>query len=237
MTHSLSTAHAVAEAIQGEYGGRIVKTTRGFLVRCPCHSDKDPSLSLGEGRNGSLLYHCFAGCPSEIVRAALLERGLLPSPGASEARKNTAPLPVITHEKVRDARRTLALYDLARARGLYLTEENKAAVKAARKVLALAKKFPPPQPIPWMIRLVGNEVRIDLGDRLRGLPDVRYEPILVRWPPEIGDALIIDLGAPEAVLYAVAQQCLRAGARVVRVARDYGELDVYRAGEVRDAAA
>jgi hypothetical protein len=46
------------------YGG-------GWMVRCPAHADRTPSLSLGEGENGKLLMHCHAGCPHEAVREAL----------------------------------------------------------------------------------------------------------------------------------------------------------------------
>jgi len=32
----------------------------GYLALCPCHPDKDPSLSINE-EDGKLLVHCF-GC-------------------------------------------------------------------------------------------------------------------------------------------------------------------------------
>ena len=46
------------------------KTATGWQARCPAHEDTSPSLSIGEGREGILL-HCFAGCTTEAVCAAL----------------------------------------------------------------------------------------------------------------------------------------------------------------------
>jgi hypothetical protein len=42
--------------------------TRG---QCPGHVDRDPSLSVGEGRMGQALLHCFAECELAEVLAAL----------------------------------------------------------------------------------------------------------------------------------------------------------------------
>jgi len=41
------------------------------MARCPAHEDRDPSLSISEGREGQPLVHCFAGCTYEAVVAAL----------------------------------------------------------------------------------------------------------------------------------------------------------------------
>ena len=38
---------------------------------CPAHADKGPSLSVRENPDGSVLLHCFAGCPVSDVVAAL----------------------------------------------------------------------------------------------------------------------------------------------------------------------
>lgn len=51
---------------------------RGWMVRCPAHADKSPSLSVAEGDNGSILVHCFAGCGAhDVVAAAGLDLGAL----------------------------------------------------------------------------------------------------------------------------------------------------------------
>ena len=47
----------------------VKKTTGGYLVRCPAHEDRSPSLSICDGRDGRVLLHCFAGCTfASIVR-------------------------------------------------------------------------------------------------------------------------------------------------------------------------
>ena len=62
----------IAEALGG-----AKKTSGGWLARCCIHEDLDPSLSLRDGDDGTLLVHCFAGCdPIDILRE-LRRRGLL----------------------------------------------------------------------------------------------------------------------------------------------------------------
>jgi 5S rRNA maturation endonuclease (ribonuclease M5) len=46
-------------------------TGKGFEARCPAHEDDRASLSVSLGNNGSVLVHCFAGCPTEAVVKAL----------------------------------------------------------------------------------------------------------------------------------------------------------------------
>ena len=43
---------------------------KGWKALCPAHADKNPSLSISE-ENNRVLLHCFAGCPTESVSAAL----------------------------------------------------------------------------------------------------------------------------------------------------------------------
>ena len=42
-----------------------------FSARCPAHDDTDPSLSVREGVDRRALVHCFAGCATRAVLAAL----------------------------------------------------------------------------------------------------------------------------------------------------------------------
>jgi DNA-binding transcriptional ArsR family regulator len=44
---------------------------RHVLACCPAHDDANPSLSLTEKADGTLLWKCFAGCSQEAVREAL----------------------------------------------------------------------------------------------------------------------------------------------------------------------
>ncbi|MGH2360423.1 MAG: hypothetical protein ACRDGM_07765 [bacterium] len=39
--------------------------------RCPGHKDSEPSLSIREGVNGRVLFHCFAGCALAQITDAL----------------------------------------------------------------------------------------------------------------------------------------------------------------------
>jgi hypothetical protein len=46
----------------------------GWVARCPAHEDDEPSLSIGRGRNGTVLLNCFGGCSFQDVIDALEER-------------------------------------------------------------------------------------------------------------------------------------------------------------------
>ena len=37
-----------------------------FTARCPAHDDRNPSLSVGLGRDGAVLVKCHAGAPCEL---------------------------------------------------------------------------------------------------------------------------------------------------------------------------
>ena len=55
-----------------EYSGPTRGTSRtGFTAHCPAHDDRSPSLSVSEGRDGRVLLHCHAGCPTEQVLDAM----------------------------------------------------------------------------------------------------------------------------------------------------------------------
>jgi putative DNA primase/helicase len=51
-----------------------------YLCRCPGplhrNGDRNPSLSVKDGRNGRPLFHCFAGCAYHEIVSALRARGL-----------------------------------------------------------------------------------------------------------------------------------------------------------------
>lgn len=42
-----------------------------WLALCPAHKDHSPSLGIAEGEGGRVLLHCWAGCATEAVLAAL----------------------------------------------------------------------------------------------------------------------------------------------------------------------
>ena len=47
-----------------------------YMARCPAHDDGSPSLAIGEGQDGKVILHCFAGCQVyDIVTSLGLELG------------------------------------------------------------------------------------------------------------------------------------------------------------------
>jgi putative DNA primase/helicase len=51
------------------------RTSGQFLAKCPCHSDRSPSLAIRDGQLGPLVF-CHAGCSSRDVIDELARRGL-----------------------------------------------------------------------------------------------------------------------------------------------------------------
>jgi hypothetical protein len=93
MTTYHSTASArkrpIPAATRSQTAAQIADTLRGkrqtdgnYLCRCPGplhrNGDRNPSLSVKDGRNGRPLFHCFAGCAYDEIVTALRARGLRP---------------------------------------------------------------------------------------------------------------------------------------------------------------
>jgi putative DNA primase/helicase len=83
----MATASEIAAAL-----GNARRAGRDWLCCCPVHAGA--SLSLADGRNGTLLIHCFGGCDSREVWDELLDRGLIE--GSSDTR---------SHKRIEDRRR------------------------------------------------------------------------------------------------------------------------------------
>jgi hypothetical protein len=49
----------------------VKKAGKGWQAVCPAHPDKSPSLTIREGDDGRVLLHCFAGCVTADVVAAM----------------------------------------------------------------------------------------------------------------------------------------------------------------------
>lgn len=47
------------------------KAGKGWTARCPAHDDGSPSLSVSEANDGRVLMHCFGGCRTDDVLAAI----------------------------------------------------------------------------------------------------------------------------------------------------------------------
>lgn len=78
--------------------GRFSRSAGGFVAQCPAHSDRNPSLSLSETKEGKILVKCHAGCSNDAVVGALKSKGLWPEPPARE-------------EKPKAKRRIVSTYD------------------------------------------------------------------------------------------------------------------------------
>lgn len=57
---------------------------------CPAHDDRDPSLSIREADDGKVLLHCWAGCFTNDVLAAigLTVRDLFPVESTGQVRRS-----------------------------------------------------------------------------------------------------------------------------------------------------
>jgi hypothetical protein len=63
----LDAALAVLDGVKSQSNG-------GHRALCPAHDDHHPSLSIGVGESGQLLFFCFAGCDYADIRNAIKER-------------------------------------------------------------------------------------------------------------------------------------------------------------------
>ena len=64
------TAHDILADLHSQLE-KSKRTGDKLMARCPAHDDKTPSLSVTIGDNDCVVVHCFAGCPTEDVVAAL----------------------------------------------------------------------------------------------------------------------------------------------------------------------
>lgn len=68
--------------------GKEKKIPNGWQTICPCHDDKNPSLSIKEEPNEALLYHCHAGCEYKDVKREIHSRMGLSGGGVHIPYKN-----------------------------------------------------------------------------------------------------------------------------------------------------
>jgi hypothetical protein len=96
------------EEIARQLGGaKAKKMGKGWITCCPAHDDKNPSLSISIGNNGSILVHCHASCSQDAVVQALKARGITLNGKANE-------------NNVRPRRKIVATYDYRDEQGLLL---------------------------------------------------------------------------------------------------------------------
>ena len=68
-------AEELTRALHGQWRGS------SGMAKCPAHDDRNPSLSLKDSDDGTLLVHCHAGCPQDAMLAVVKGRGLWFSSG------------------------------------------------------------------------------------------------------------------------------------------------------------
>jgi hypothetical protein len=70
-----------AKEIAAALGGKR-QADGGYMCSCPGplhrNADRNPSLSIKDGRNGRALLYCFAGCAYDEIVTALRGRGVRP---------------------------------------------------------------------------------------------------------------------------------------------------------------
>lgn len=50
---------------------KVRKNGKDYMAACPAHDDKSPSLTIAEKEDGRVLVHCFGGCETSDVLAAV----------------------------------------------------------------------------------------------------------------------------------------------------------------------
>src|SRR5262245_55294359 len=68
-----------AENLVNLFGAR--RNGSGWKAKCPAHDDRNPSLTISEGRDGCALVKCRAGCAIEdvLARVNLTTKDLFPA--------------------------------------------------------------------------------------------------------------------------------------------------------------
>ena len=51
--------------------GDYKRSGKGYKARCPAHQDRNPSLSIGEAEDGTVLVRCHSGCNAAAIVTAL----------------------------------------------------------------------------------------------------------------------------------------------------------------------
>ena len=90
------TATELVAALGGRMHGKS-----GGAACCPAHEDRNPSLSITDGRDGRLLIHCHAGCEQHAVIETLRGLGLWRDRRAAEE----PPLSEADRDRQRDQAR------------------------------------------------------------------------------------------------------------------------------------
>lgn len=67
--------------------GSLRRSGAGWMARCPVHEDRQNSLSIAEGRDHPVVFHCHAGCqPEDVCKALGLDWAVLSKPRDKQQR-------------------------------------------------------------------------------------------------------------------------------------------------------
>ncbi|MDM0118905.1 CHC2 zinc finger domain-containing protein [Variovorax arabinosiphilus] len=122
---------------------QVRKSGQGFASRCPAHADRGPSLSIKEGDDGRVLMHCFAGCATADVVAAIgmTIANLFPPP---DRPRPPPPAPGVTRTALRAAaefeRQVLAIVRFDRRAGRQISASDLQREQLAKQRLNQARK-------------------------------------------------------------------------------------------------
>ena len=123
---------------------KVKRTAKGYQARCPAHDDGGPSLSLSEGGDGRVLLHCFAGCSTASVVAAmgLTMSDLFPP---SNTRHRPPPVPGVSRRELHAAadfeRSIVFLLQCDARRGRPISQTDMSRGQLARQRINLAGRF------------------------------------------------------------------------------------------------
>jgi hypothetical protein len=123
---------------------KVKKSGKGYTACCPAHTDKGPSLSVREGDDGRVLLHCFAGCATADVVAALgLTMADLFAP--SNTPRKPPPAPGVSRADLVEAadleRSILFILKCYAKRGRAISQTDVQRGHLARKRIAQAKEL------------------------------------------------------------------------------------------------
>ena len=89
----MSKINKVLEAL-GQLNKEVKqKGDNQWMAQCPAHDDKNPSLSIKEAGDGTVVMHCFAGCSTDKIcdSLGLSVQDLFPNQAKSPNKEKSKP--------------------------------------------------------------------------------------------------------------------------------------------------
>lgn len=126
---------AVLNAVEGAR-----PSGKGYVAKCPSHSDRSPSLSIAEGDDGRVLLHCFGGCETvQILGSIGLEMSDL-FPQSDKPRRPSLGVPRTAFLRAVEHEATILFFvQNDRKKGKVISEVDQSREKLASERVALAR--------------------------------------------------------------------------------------------------